>query len=229
MANKRRQIYVESIKNSQTKMNKLQEKINNPHSKCSDIYEYTKDIKNAISRSNFFGNEMYISMGPLLDVVLYGQKEIITIQLTTNEYMCSYIENMAFMFHLIIDSLLSHPEDVEICSIVILKASKYYARALMAIVKLANSNNITLPEKLTKLEDQAKSLSKMRGSTLRGSTMLLTSVLLTSHGMDKDCNILKLLDILFEEFRQTLNLTYNKNYLYANQRNISFIGRLFGL
>jgi hypothetical protein len=113
-----------------------------------------------VSHGNYHAQETYYSTGPYMDVVVNQQMKL-GIPLSEDQYMDSYIENMAFAFdHLTCD------EDEKAK----LDASKYLKRASDAFLKISRLT--------THIEDvdeaQIKSLDDLR-STLKASSQSHTS------------------------------------------------------
>lgn len=89
-----------------------------------------RDYQNAVSTANYYGWETYLTRGAFFHVVGRMQSKLMELPITANEYMYSYIENIADMFK-VINSYDG------ICSDLITEVSKYYSRALDALHNVA--------------------------------------------------------------------------------------------
>ncbi len=79
--------------------NRLEEYIL-PEYKLTDDETYLLKHTDFVSLVNFFGDETYYSRGAFLDIVVNNQmcKNVESIELNVNDYICSIIENVGFFF-----------------------------------------------------------------------------------------------------------------------------------
>ena len=95
---------------------------------CVDESCLKRHYKNTLSRANYFGNGMYFTQGAYMHVVGNIQTKL-KVPITKNEYIDSFIENMADLF-----KELNNGE--ESCPKTLKTISKYFSRATDALVKL---------------------------------------------------------------------------------------------
>ena len=96
-----------------------------------------------VSHANYHGQETYFSTGPYMDVVVTQQMKI-DVEITQDQYMDSFIENIGFAI-----SKLTRTESTR-CVPVVVDASKYLLRAWKAYNKINDSHQRFLAP-LTKL------------------------------------------------------------------------------
>lgn len=126
------------------------------------VKKHGRELKNQISRANFFGNETYLSQGAFNHVVGKIQSGFDNLPLYVHEYADSFIENS---FELVKEFAV-HFHDVNADSMVA-DSSKYIMRATMAMLKLLENNlfeNAAETKKYQKLFQEALKLStQIRG------------------------------------------------------------------
>lgn len=126
-----------------------------------------RDYQNAISTANYYGSETYLTRGAFFHVVGKLQSEITELPITLNEYVNSYIENIADILKTI--KSLDIERDGTTCMNLIVEISKYYYRALDAIYHVAVTLELdpSVIESVKAFRDSTKQLkNKIRGKII---------------------------------------------------------------
>jgi hypothetical protein len=119
--------YVEVLR----EVNKLRlEMMNKPKSEEAQ-YKY----KTAISKSNYFGSETYFTQGAFFHVVGQIQSNLKDLNISLNEYVDSFIENIGDVFKEV-KHYKKFNTDKDVCYKMVIKLSKYLVRALLAVKHL---------------------------------------------------------------------------------------------
>lgn len=129
--------------------------------------------KDSISKANFFGSETYFTQGAFLHVVGVLQSGANNISITKDEYFDSFIENMGDVFKEI--NHLEHEKDnigsggfsSKQCSKLIKKVSKYFTRAMDALINCIEIDNKDLKESL----EESRQISEEIRKSVRGKTV----------------------------------------------------------
>lgn len=111
--------------------------------------------------ANYYGWETYLTRGAFFHVVGIMQSKMTELPITVNEYMNSYIENIADMFKII----NAHSG---ICMDLVIEVSKYYSRALDALYNVAKllKRDETIISAIARLRDSLEDIKiKLRGKT----------------------------------------------------------------
>jgi len=123
--------------------------------------ELKSKYKNAISKANFYGSETYFTQGAFMHVVGERQSKIKNIPITHQEYIDSFIENIA-------ETLKGLKYDGELTYITIEYVSKYLSRAMDALIKIINMHEDTNDDEKIKAIEKMYSISELIRTQVRG-------------------------------------------------------------
>ncbi len=118
--------------------------------KAPEVIAQERDmLRCAIAHANYYGNEMYVTIGAVLHVVVSTQMKLrvqsATPLLGTNELFGSFMENAGYSIHIfntaMSESNTSTSVDEDFCVRTLLAGSKYISRMLEALLLFNKSQN----------------------------------------------------------------------------------------
>lgn len=153
------ELYVQELYNVQELRNLL---INN---NCIvGLEQLKRRYQESISKANYYGNETYFTRGAFFHIVGQQQIGVEILEITLNEYINSYIENVGDVLKVVEDVL--NESDGFVCYDLVVEMSKYYYRSMDALYEIA----IRSPESLYDLEQiiEDRNIAEEINTKLRG-------------------------------------------------------------
>jgi len=153
--------------------------------KDKDLPELKRKYQNAISEANYYGSETYLTRGAFFHVVGRMQVKIDKLPISTDEYIDSYIENIADVLKTV-DRFETTP-----CRELIVEISKYYYRAKDAWYNIVK--NMKLGDKIAEMAEKSRDIANEIRLKIRGKTVCGRST-------ERECVKEDFLDELYQKF-----------------------------
>lgn len=121
--------------------------------------------KDSVSLAQFYGSETYYTQGALFHVLGKIQMKVTNLQVTDEEYMDSFIENIADVFKVINHRETSGSSNMKFVHLTI-DVSKYWFRALDAILRTGGSHRHPFLIEMKTILPHVEKILRFRGKKL---------------------------------------------------------------